>query len=206
MCIARKRMTKVSLTFPGLMMRSRRFAFRERICFRSIFLERGRRHEMAVEPKRFGRKTEREPDELRQMQDWHGEFLRDILFHLALEPVEYGVAQRARRDHGLRAAGFGGSDVLTRKLDSNVFIVCCGMEPTALHAAGIVDGFTTENSGEALQRDIVARVYESVAQRRTSDVAALESGDSHTPQRVGNKLSEPLFADVLVQHPKEMAD
>src|ERR1051326_839704 len=140
------------------------------------------------------------------MQNRHVELRPQVLLDLALEAVEHGVAKRAGRHHGLGAIGLGRLNVLAGQLDGDPFVVCRGMEAAVFGAAAVIDRLTAEDFGEPLQRDVVARVDELVALRWTGDVAAVERRDGPSGEWPSYQGAQPALADVLVQHPEEMAD
>ena len=81
-----------------------------------------------------------------------------------------------------------------------------GVESAALGTAAVVDRPAAENFRQLLERDVVARVDELVALRRARDVAAIECRDREAGERPPHQRAQPRLADILVQHPEEMAD
>ena len=82
-----------------------------------------------------------------------------------------------------------------------------GVEAAALGAAAVVDRPAAENLGKPLQRHVVARIDEAVALRRARDVAAVERRDRQPGERpLTTSCAQARLADILVQHPEEMAD
>ena len=112
--------------------------------------------------------------------------------------------------HGVTMAvappDLGGLDVLPGQLDRDPLVVGGGMEPAAFGAPAVVDGATTQKLGEPLERDVVAGIDEAVALRRARDVAAVEGGDAEPVERPDHQVAQALDADILVQHPEEVAD
>src|SRR5260370_38408441 len=61
------------------------------------------RHDMPLQFEFLGSETERETDELRQMEDWQVDFTAGLLGRAILVSVEIQMAQRARRNHAMGA-------------------------------------------------------------------------------------------------------
>src|SRR5262245_1782325 len=81
-----------------------------------------------------------------------------------------------------------------------------GMEAAALRPAAVVDWPAAQNFSEPLKRDVVARVDETISQRRTGDMASVECRYRQSGQRICDERSQASLADILVEHPQEMAD
>src|SRR5215208_5786153 len=129
-----------------------------------------------------------------------------ILLDLMLKAVEYGVAQRARRDHRPCTIGLGRLDVLPGELDCDALVVRRGVEAAAFGASAVVDRTASEDDGEPFQGDVVTRVDKLVARWRPCDVATVKGGDREAGQRAPHQGAQPRLADVFVQDPQEMAD
>src|SRR6185437_15529726 len=123
-----------------------------------------------------------------------------------LEAVEYGMAKRAGRDHGLRAAGFRRQNVLPGELDRDLLIMCGGMESAAFGPPAVFDRPATKTLREPFQRDIVAGVDEAIPRRWPRDVASVECRDGEAGQWIDHHLAQSRHSDVFVQHPQEVAD
>src|SRR6185437_12991958 len=163
-------------------------------------------HHVPIDVEFFRCETQRQPDKLRQVQDRHVQVLFQILLDFTLEAVEYGMAKRAGRDHGLRAAGFRRQNVLPGELDRDLLIVCGGMKAAAFSPPAVFDRPATETFREPFQCDIVAGVDEAISRRWPRDVASVECRYGKVGQWIDHHLAQPRHSDVFVQHPQEMAD
>ena len=92
------------------------------------------------------------------------------------------------------------------QLDRDPLVVGGGVEPAAFGPPAVIDRPAAEDLGEPFERDVVAGIDKAVATGRTGDVAAVEGRDREPGQRVDHQLSQPLDADIFVEHPEEMAD
>src|SRR5581483_1582666 len=108
------------------------------------------------------------------MQDRNIKTPSQIALDLALKSVEYRMAKRAGRYHCVRAACLGRHDVLAGQFNRDRFVMRGGVKATAFRPAAVVDRTAAENFGEALDRDVVSRVDETVSQRRAGDMAPVK--------------------------------
>ena len=161
---------------------------------------------MPVNAQILGRKAKGKSHQLRKVQDGHAELLAHILLDLTLEAVKNGVAKRARRYHAVGAIHLGCLNMCAGELDRDALVVGSGVETAALGSAAVVDGSTAENFGQPFERNAVARIYKLVALRRARDVTAVECRNGQAGKRPLHQRAQACFTDILVQHPKEVAD
>src|SRR6185369_13501737 len=96
--------------------------------------------------------------------------------------------------------------MLAGELERDLFVMRRGVEAAALRPPAVVDGPAAENFRQLLESNVVTRVDKTVAQGRARDVTTIKRRDRQTVERIDNQLTQSLWANVLVQHPEEMAD
>src|SRR5262249_55765765 len=118
-----------------------------------------------------------DPDQLRKMQDRQLELPSRRGLELRLPCIERQVAERARRDHHVRAALERLLDGLDELAHRRLLAGLDDRKAAALDLRRIVDRLAAARLGDPLERPRPVGILEPEDLRRTQDLAAVERCD-----------------------------
>src|SRR3954452_5694779 len=167
--------------------------------------DRGGLDDVALHPQLLGLETQREPEELRQVQGRHVELAAGGALGQRVLQVEVQVAQRARRHEAVGVGVDRVAEVAPRLLERHLLVHRDDREPAALVLARVLDDRAAERLDDEVEIRVARmRAVDAQAVGRADDVAAVERADAEVLERPLHARAQLVEPHVLDEQPEQV--